>query len=421
MIRKLTLLLIFSVVCLSSAFSQDIFSLKGKNIVITNGKIGFKWHYIGAAGDVGTYEYNENFGKIYKSSALEKNKFSKKHLYKGDIIGQPVYVSDIYYINSDKKKKKAIVLLLKTDSCDLAMHLPLYIKTDIYHLGQRIDYRIEPDEIDLNYYDMDKVKKLEAQMKNKRYFIRHKNDINNYISTFEGFTMKEGSLKINFNSSNTTIRPNSTEKRTKYEAVYKTLDEYFNNVVMEDDLILECKHKHDSLFINDFKEEFLNKEIFFSGTKNDFYICSNVDIKNTGSNSPFYDYVVTLHNSNETIDLPLQKDTRSYITLAEEYREELRIKEEERRKKESEYQARLANEEEEYKASLIKKFGRKNALLILDNIVQIGFTKQMCIESWGQPYDINRTITSGGIHEQWVYGIGRYLYFEGNILTAIQD
>ena len=45
----------------------------------------------------------------------------------------------------------------------------------------------------------------------------------------------------------------------------------------------------------------------------------------------------------------------------------------------------------------------------------------MCVEAWGEPYDINRTVTRNIIHEQWVYDIGRYLYFEGNILTAIQD
>ena len=89
--------------------------------------------------------------------------------------------------------------------------------------------------------------------------------------------------------------------------------------------------------------------------------------------------------------------------------------------KEAEFQAMLEKEEREHKASLIRKYGKKNALLILDNKVQIGFTKQMCIEAWGEPYDINRTITSWGVHEQWVYGIDSYLYFEDNILTAIQD
>lgn len=45
----------------------------------------------------------------------------------------------------------------------------------------------------------------------------------------------------------------------------------------------------------------------------------------------------------------------------------------------------------------------------------------MCIEAWGQPEDINRTIVQGNINEQWVYSLDCYLYFDNGILTAIQD
>lgn len=44
----------------------------------------------------------------------------------------------------------------------------------------------------------------------------------------------------------------------------------------------------------------------------------------------------------------------------------------------------------------------------------------MCIESWGEPLDINTTTGSYGTHEQWVYGTS-YLYFENGILTTIQN
>lgn len=47
--------------------------------------------------------------------------------------------------------------------------------------------------------------------------------------------------------------------------------------------------------------------------------------------------------------------------------------------------------------------------------------KQMRIEAWGEPSSINKTTGSWGTHEQWVYGSGNYLYFEGNKLTAIQN
>lgn len=54
---------------------------------------------------------------------------------------------------------------------------------------------------------------------------------------------------------------------------------------------------------------------------------------------------------------------------------------------------------------------------------RIGMTKEQVVKrtNWGTPNDINRTITAGGTREQWVYGIGRYLYFSNGILTAIQD
>lgn len=72
------------------------------------------------------------------------------------------------------------------------------------------------------------------------------------------------------------------------------------------------------------------------------------------------------------------------------------------------------------KLALTKKYGSANANLILDGKVRIGMTKAMCRESWGVPYDINKSIGSWGTHEQWVYG-NSYLYFEENILTAIQN
>lgn len=41
--------------------------------------------------------------------------------------------------------------------------------------------------------------------------------------------------------------------------------------------------------------------------------------------------------------------------------------------------------------------------------------------SWGKPNHINRTTAAYGVHEQWVYGGGNYLYFENGRLTAIQN
>ena len=69
---------------------------------------------------------------------------------------------------------------------------------------------------------------------------------------------------------------------------------------------------------------------------------------------------------------------------------------------------------------LTKKYGAKNAKDIIDGVIRTGMTKQMVRESWGTPDKINRTLTSYGSSEQWIYG-SSYIYFDGNRLTAIQD
>ena len=39
----------------------------------------------------------------------------------------------------------------------------------------------------------------------------------------------------------------------------------------------------------------------------------------------------------------------------------------------------------------------------------------------GRSDSINATQTASGTREQWVYSLGRYLYFDNGRLTAIQE
>lgn len=54
---------------------------------------------------------------------------------------------------------------------------------------------------------------------------------------------------------------------------------------------------------------------------------------------------------------------------------------------------------------------------------RIGMTAKQVIEktNWGEPESVNRTATQYGVEEQWVYGLGTYLYFKNGRLTAIQN
>lgn len=81
-------------------------------------------------------------------------------------------------------------------------------------------------------------------------------------------------------------------------------------------------------------------------------------------------------------------------------------------------------------------------MAIKNGDVLIGMTKEELIASWGQPYDINRTVTATVIREQWVYVFGYvdsytlqpipaklvtpgaphvYVYLENGIVTSWQD
>jgi len=61
---------------------------------------------------------------------------------------------------------------------------------------------------------------------------------------------------------------------------------------------------------------------------------------------------------------------------------------------------------------------------IANKQVMLGMTAAQVRESWGEPDDINRTMTRWGTHEQWVYGPGltaTYVCLDDGIVTSLQD
>jgi hypothetical protein len=90
-----------------------------------------------------------------------------------------------------------------------------------------------------------------------------------------------------------------------------------------------------------------------------------------------------------------------------------------------EYTKKVAEEdrkkEEQRKAYLIKKYGSATGENIFAGKVWIGMIDSLAKESWGDPEDINRTVGSWGVREQWVYSNENYLYFENGVLTSWQN
>lgn len=88
-------------------------------------------------------------------------------------------------------------------------------------------------------------------------------------------------------------------------------------------------------------------------------------------------------------------------------------------------QKKREKEEAVWYAGLVKQYGKINADKIRDGKVEIGFSRQMCIEAWGRPDEINRIALKGINQEQFVYNEGsfkyRFLYILNGKLDLIQD
>lgn len=70
---------------------------------------------------------------------------------------------------------------------------------------------------------------------------------------------------------------------------------------------------------------------------------------------------------------------------------------------------------------LFSKFGKRFSDLVAQGKIAIGMTPEMAKAAWGEPEKVNTSVGSWGVNEQWVYGIGSYLYFENGKLTSWQN
>jgi hypothetical protein len=73
------------------------------------------------------------------------------------------------------------------------------------------------------------------------------------------------------------------------------------------------------------------------------------------------------------------------------------------------------------KAVFVKKYGPINGEKVAKGLIWIGMTEAMLLDSWGQPEDINTTVTKYSTRKQYVYGSGRYVYVENGKVDAWQN
>lgn len=113
-----------------------------------------------------------------------------------------------------------------------------------------------------------------------------------------------------------------------------------------------------------------------------------------------------------------------WIENNEKIDEFIKVKKQEQKElKRLEYENKLKLKKVEYaklEKKYIKKYGQKTYNELKKGYYWIGMNREMATISLGSPKDINRTVGSWGVHEQWVYD-SKYLYFENGKLTSYQN
>jgi multidrug efflux pump subunit AcrA (membrane-fusion protein) len=111
------------------------------------------------------------------------------------------------------------------------------------------------------------------------------------------------------------------------------------------------------------------------------------------------------------------RDSASKVAEAEFAKREAATQAEERRRRQAAVAAAAAARERTIRS---KRWPSRFTEAVLERRVMIGMTAEMVRLAWGPPETINSTITAAGEREQWVYGLGSYVYLVGSVVTAIQ-
>jgi hypothetical protein len=72
----------------------------------------------------------------------------------------------------------------------------------------------------------------------------------------------------------------------------------------------------------------------------------------------------------------------------------------------------------EKRKALTKKYGKRNADLMLNEQVEIGFTKEMVAEAWGDPASFTKSVVASSVLDYWYYNNGdRVTFKNGKVIS----
>lgn len=199
-------------------------------------------------------------------------------------------------------------------------------------------------------------------------------------------------------------------------SVDKKFIETQGDIICEDYSFMDGSYYAKGVYIDSYHQEYLRyyePTLLFKDSQGvPFIIWTSKEKLSFADAHPHYSDVKggVWENSYKRIELTDLMEKSAYEAKVEA--ERIARAEESKAKKE-EYDKRVAD--------LTKRFGAADAKDILAGYVKIGWDKERCIEAWGYPDKINKDTGAWGVHEQWVYRSGSYLYFDNGKLSAIQN
>lgn len=383
--------------------------------------------------------------RIYNVNDTAKIQFAKKHLSK-ERVDAACTIVKVWKNNIGKKHKETVGLLLKNKNAQYyAIEIPLWIGNPTQY-GSAItkwEYLGNPliEYIDLEPYNSIMESYKDSIVYRMAYYGTFVDKVPQE-SKFEGAFYDQGwkRMILRFNKDSKSYEVRCGHSDSDYNNYYK-ISQFKNDFLLTSDLIKRSLEQYNLNFVDSISRMLSNKVWYIFSTpskcyfykekqlrsvdKGDYNWCG-ILLRNKRQSKGFqelYKYHLMFSNECDTIDFYIEPNTdvKEFLIDAVEYHKEIRDKENQRMQNEIRLRKEREIEEQKYYQKLVRLYGGENAKLIMNQQVRIGFTKKMCIESWGTPEYINSTITQYGKEEQWVYGIGCYLYFSGDKLTGIQN
>lgn len=475
--RKLIVIVVLILSCVR-AFAVDPFSLKGKVVIIPP---CYKNNHT-TAEDLKVhlfYSWRGGFNNVYSESSLKHYSFDRKNRVKEDLYGKELYLEDVVFLDK-KNEKRAVLLVVVSENKKYVLHFPLFkvtengkeelydydgfvgnVEDESYSKGRFVWTLYSPHSLDLLVYEKDKLNDFDIEYKDQNLFINravkkvkgkpwHYAGVNFLWENYKGFGFKDEQC-FGWNN-NPHQMPVCVRLMNGDDNLYVAVDSIGDLFVEEKTFLDTCEARYHDSYVDEFASNYVNQNIHIESdkdnassyvgsyvldsrrgaiseaiTKGNFY-CERIGLYYTNRrDSVYYTYHAILHKigdkgvDEQDIFCPINDFKRVNVELFSKYQERVRQKELAKAKKYQDRIEQAQKEEQEYYQMLVRKYGKANAKLIKEGEVRIGFTKEMCIEAWGEPEYINTLTNADGRFEQWVYGLFSYLYFKGNKLITIQD